>query len=205
MIALIGAGGHCRSCIDAAESSGVMIGGFVDRDHSAQAYDYPRLGDDSWLEEDKAKNFQWVVSVGQIKTCELRRRLFTLVQKNNLEHASIIARTAYVSKRASLGVGIVVMQNSVINASAKVGNNCIINTRALIEHDSLIEDHCHISTGAIVNGGALVRQGTFVGSGAVLAQGVEIAEGCVIGAGAVVCKNIAESGIWVGNPSRRIG
>ena len=74
----------------------------------------------------------------------------------------------------------------------------------MIEHDVMIYDHCHISTGAIINGHSTINEGTLIGSGAVVNQCVEIALDCIIGSSSVVIKSIAESGIYVGNPLRRI-
>ena len=49
---------------------------------------------------------------------------------------------AYISPRAQVADGTIVMHHALINAGARVGRNCIINTKTLVEHDAVIEDHC---------------------------------------------------------------
>jgi acetyltransferase-like isoleucine patch superfamily enzyme len=44
-----------------------------------------------------------------------------------------------------------------------------------------------------------------VGAGSCVVQGVRVCAGAVIGAGSVVVADIAEPGVYAGNPARRIG
>ena len=202
-IVLLGGGGHCRSCIDAIRSTGRQIAGVVDPGSIPMLAGVPRLGDDAWLDTVEARNFCYLVTVGQVTLSPVRRKLFALLRSKNLEIAAIAARTSIVSDEAILGAGTIVLHRAVVNAGAAIGENCIINTGAIVEHDARIGDHCHISTGAIVNGGAETGAGCVIGSGAVVLQGVRIAADVMIGAGAVVTRNIDATGTWVGVPARR--
>jgi len=202
-LALVGGGGHCRSCIDVARSAGLPLGGIVDPAPEAQMLGLPRLGDDAWLETPEARAFQYLVTVGQIDASVVRRRLFDRLREKKLDCATMIAASAIVSTEAALGAGTIVMHRAVVNAGAVVGVNCIVNTGAIIEHDARIGDHCHVSTGATVNGGATVGEGCMIGSGAIVLQGITIAAGVVVGAGAVITKNIGEAGTWIGVPARK--
>ncbi|HEY8948808.1 MAG TPA: NeuD/PglB/VioB family sugar acetyltransferase [Rhizomicrobium sp.] len=202
-LALIGGGGHCRSCIDVARSAGLPLGGIVDPADRAKILDLPRLGDDAWLDMPEARAFQYLVTVGQIDASAVRRRLFDYVRERKLDCATVIAASAIVSTEAALGAGTIVMHRAFINAGATVGANCIVNTGAIVEHDVWIGDHCHVSTGAIVNGGATIGEGCMIGSGAIVLQGVTVAAGAVVGAGAVVAKNIEKAGTWIGVPARK--
>lgn len=171
-IILIGAGGHCRSCIDVIEQGCLFdIAGVVERPSYTEGVsvsEYPILGTDDELPELR-KQFEYaIITVGQIKTPEPRIRLYTLLKKLAFSLPVIISPMAYVSKHASITEGTIVMHHALVNAGARVGANCIIkNTKALVEHDAVVEDHCHISTGAIINGGATIGCGSFVGSNSV--------------------------------------
>lgn len=204
MIAFIGAGGHCRSCIDAAESSGLEIGGIVDPNTSVHTYGYPWLGDDNWLGCEESYMYQWVVTIGQINTPSIRKNIFEKLVLKNLVLGRIVSKSAYVSSHSMIGEGSVILNMALINGSTHVGKNCIINSKALIEHDCVIEDHCHISTGVLINGGTTVGTGCFIGSGSVLSHGINIVSGCTIGIGSVVRNDITEPGVWVGNPLRKV-
>lgn len=186
-IILIGAGGHCRSCIDVIEMEGrFAVAGLVDHPDSTDktpVLGYPVLGTDRDLSNLRKKYDFALVSVGQIKTPTARMQLFERLQILGFKLPVIVSPRAYVSKHANIGAGTIVMHDALINAGASVGENCIINSKALIEHDAIVGSHCHISTGAIINGGADVGQGSFFGSNAVSVQGISIPEQSFICAG----------------------
>jgi len=186
-IILVGAGGHCRSCIDVIEQEGRFdILGIVDKsgqDEPNSVLGYPLIGTDEDLAALRKECGCALVTVGQIKSPVVRIRLFEQLKGLGFELPSIISPRAYVSKHAKVGEGTIVMHDALINAGAVVGANCIINSKALIEHDTEVGSQCHISTGAVVNGEVRVGNGTFFGSNAVSVHGVSIPERSFIRAG----------------------
>ena len=188
-ILLIGGGGHCRSVIDVIEMEGsFMIAGIIDQKEfiGQKVLGYDVIGCDDDLEK-LFESFKYaVVTVGQIKSPDLRIKLFHHLESIGFETPSIVSPRAYLSAHATVENGTIVMHDALINSNAVVGKNCIINSKVLIEHDSVIGDHCHISTGAIVNGGTVVGQGTFFGSNAVSKEYAAIVQRSFIKAGSVV-------------------
>jgi sugar O-acyltransferase (sialic acid O-acetyltransferase NeuD family) len=195
-IILIGAGGHAYSCIDAIEQHGVFqIAGLVGLPDQkfTQHLGYRVIATDNELPE-LVKAYQYaLITIGQIKTAEHRRRLYQKALQLGFQLPIIIAPSAHISPHASLGAGTIVLNGAIINAGTNIGNNCIINSRALIEHQSSIEDHCHISTGAILNGNVVVGSGSFIGSGCILKEGVVIGEDCIVGMGLAVRSNLIDN------------
>lgn len=199
---LVGGGGHCKSVIEAIESSGREVAGILDIAQNVGNYilGYEILGtDDDILKY--VNEYEFVITVGNIKDNSLRRRIAQKIIAEGGVLTTVVANTARISRHAKIGLGTVVLHGAVINAGAIVGENCIINTLANIEHDAIIEDFCHISTGAMVNGNCFVGEGTFLGSQAVMVNGVSITGGCVIAAGAMVRKNIVRKGVYSDNPA----
>ncbi|SEP70640.1 sugar O-acyltransferase, sialic acid O-acetyltransferase NeuD family [Ectothiorhodospira magna] len=131
-----------------------------------------------------------LITVGQIKSPETRKRLFSIIKKNGGQLPVVKSPDAYCSRHATLGEGTILMHGSLINANACIGENCIINSHALIEHDARVAAHCHVSTGARINGGVSISEGCFIGSGAVIREGVEIGSGAIIGAGQIVMRDV---------------
>lgn len=199
---MVGGGGHCRSLIDVAESSGYSVLGVLDLpENVGKEFLSTRVigtDDDIPAYVDKAL---YVIAVGSIKDPSTRIRLYERVKAAGGKLATVVASTARVSEYATLGEGTIVMHHALVNAGAKIGRNVILNSFADIEHDSVIGDHCHVSTGAIVNGGCRVENACFIGSGAVLVQGITIGEGIVIGAGSLVVDSISTKGVYAGNPA----
>lgn len=206
-VVLIGAGGHCLSCIEVIESTGQwIIEGIVDRpefrDRVVLGYSVFGCDDDLVRLAERYKHA--LVCVGQVGPDETRIRLFKRAIESGFILPTIVASFACVSNHATIAAGSIVFQGSCVNAGVSIGSNCIINTGAIIEHDAKIGDHCHISTGAIVNGDCAVGDGCFIGSGAILKHGVKIVSRTTIGAGAVVTKDIDCAGVYVGCPAKEL-
>lgn len=193
---VIGGGGHFRSCLDVIETQGEFrVVGIVDVPEkkgdqvqgckiTASEDDLPSLiNDHTWF----------LVTIGQIKTPEPRRRVFVKLKDLGAQIPVIVSPLAHVSRHAALGEGTIVMHHALVNAGARVGRNCIINTKALLEHDVVIGDHCHVATASVVNGGAEVGDNTFIGSGTVIKQYIRIGSNLVVPAGERVMRDLRES------------
>ena len=188
-IVLIGGGGHCKSVIDVIEQEGKFkIVGIVDKPEllDSKVLGYSVIGNDSDLSSLVKKYQCALITVGQIKSPDLRIKLFSLANKVGFFLPSIISPRAYVSKHAVVGKGTIVMHDVLINTNAKIGDNCIINTKSIVEHGSNIGDHCHISTNAVINGDVVVGSGSFIGSGAVTKEGIRINDNFFAKAGSII-------------------
>ncbi|WP_273428504.1 acetyltransferase [Chitinibacter tainanensis] len=205
-LVLIGAGGHSRSCLDVALTSGWEVAGFLDPKPEATIFDFTRLGGDEWLDNlgSRKNDYSFHVAVGQIKGADVRRKIFNDILQRQLPIATLIALDASVSKFAQIGQGCTIHHHAIINAATSISSNCIINTSAVIEHDVTVGAHSHISTGAILNGGVQIGDGCMIGSRAVILPGLKLASNTIIGAGAVVTKSIESAGTWMGVPARRV-
>jgi sugar O-acyltransferase (sialic acid O-acetyltransferase NeuD family) len=200
-IVLLGAGGHCKSCIDLVESTECYsILGIIDKTLPANSdfLGYRILGDDDCLLEFRNHAEFALVATGQIRSPLIRIRLYELLTNAGFQTPALISPFAYVSKHAKVMDGSTVHHGAIINAYAYIGHNSIINSQALIEHDTCIGPHCHISTGAKLNGNVSVDSGTFIGSGAIIGNDVQIGPNCVISAGSVVLRDLPPS-TWVRN------
>ena len=202
---LIGGGGHCKSVIDVAECLGYNIIGILDRPTEVGkcVLGYEVIGTDDDMKR-FAKEADFIVTVGQIKSPELRIRLHKQLTVAGCSLATLVSPIAHVSHHATVGEGSVIMHQSVVNANAHIGKGCIINTFANIEHDVVVGDYCHISTGAMINGGVHIANGTFIGSQSVINQGIKINKSIVLASLSVVNRDIDCEGIYAGSPAKII-
>lgn len=188
-IILVGGGGHCRSVIDVIEAEAKFkVAGIIDKaEYLGEAVlNYKVIGSDRDFQELSREYKYALVTIGQIKTSDLRMKLYERVKNAGFMVPTIVSPRAYVSKYAQLGEGTVIMHDALVNANVVIGKNCIINTKALIEHDSQVGDHCHISTSVTVNGGVHIADSCFIGSNAVTKEGIEINEGSFVKAGQLI-------------------
>ena len=207
---LIGGGGHCKAIIDVALSAHRSVMGILDNalEKGSRVLGVPVIGDDSDIKsivEQYGDDVEFLISVGQIKSAEVRRRISDeIINAGGALATPLVSPSAHIAKGAKVGNGTVVMHNAVINADAVVGENCIINTGAIVEHDCTVGNFVHISTGAIMNGVSLIGDNSFVGSHATIANTIKVCANAVIGAGAVVVDHISQSGTYCGVPAKRL-
>ena len=193
-IILIGAGGHCKSCIDVIEiQKKFKIVGLVDNKKKFFMINYKIIGEDKELKKFSKKAQYALITTGQIKNSKIRESLFNKALNNGFKFPTIISPIAYVSKHASIGQGTIVMHGSIINAGAKIGKNCIINSKSLVEHDAIIGDHCHLATRSTVNGGVIIKNNTFIGSGSVIRQNIKIGKNCLVNVNLFVRKHLKDN------------
>lgn len=196
---LVGGGGHCRSAIDVIESCGnFLINGIVDNNLSGSMLGYPVLGGDDSLEKIFSNIKHAFVTVGQVKSPEIRIRIYERLLAVGYSLPTIIANSASFSKHAIVEQGSILMHGTVVVSGTKVGANVIINNHALIDHDCTIGDHCHISTGVKINGNVLVGKNCFIGSGAIVREGVHIGPDSFVAMGSVVTKSLGPNTIFNG-------
>jgi sugar O-acyltransferase (sialic acid O-acetyltransferase NeuD family) len=197
-IILLGAGGHCKSCIEVISGvSKYSILGIIDKDGASTKHilGHDVIGTDKDLESILNRCSSVLVTVGQIKSPEIRISLFEKAKTLGFNFPVIRSHHSYISKSAQIGEGTILLHHSLINSSVKVGVNCIINTTALIEHDARIGSHCHVSTGAIINGGVIVEDRCFIGSGSIIHEGVTIGADSIISAGQVIRKDVPSNSV----------
>ncbi len=188
-IVLIGGGGHCKSCIDVIEQEKKFeIKGILDvaEKVGTKILGYEIIGTDDDIEKFVNEGCCFLITVGQIKSANLRIKLFEKVKNAGGKVATVVSPRAYVSKHASVDEGTIVMHDALINADAKIGKNCIINTKSLIEHECIIKDNCHIAVGAVIAGEAEIGEETFVGANSTIVQCVKIPSKSFIKAGSLV-------------------
>ncbi|MGE4553638.1 MAG: acetyltransferase [Desulfovibrionaceae bacterium] len=198
-LALIGGGGHCRSCLDVIEAQGrYQVAAVLDLPERVgqEVLGHPITGTEADIPELARAGFEFLVTLGQIHKPQRRMEIFAAILAAGGRPATVISPLARVSPLARLGAGTIVMHFALVNAGAEVGRNCILNSHCLVEHDVRVGDHCHVSTGAILNGGAALGEGSFLGSRSVVREGLRLGRRVVVGMGAAVFQPLAD-GQWL--------
>jgi FlaA1/EpsC-like NDP-sugar epimerase len=129
-LVLFGAGGHARACIDVIEEQDryKVVGLIGLQEEVGKTVDgYEVIASEQNLSEISRYAPYALVAVGQIKSAHKRINLYKNAIESGFELAIVISPHAYVSSRAQVGFGTIVMHGAVINSNAKVGTNCIVN------------------------------------------------------------------------------
>ena len=197
---IFGAGGHTRSLISLLINCGFEIPGIYDETYTSSHKEIINsiqlLGE---LSNYKSKD-NLVLSYGDNKK---RKDLF-LKYSNEVYKGNICHSTSFIDVTAKLGQSNFVFARTILNANVNIGDNNIINTAAILEHEVELGSHNHISVGTIICGRSKIGNHCFIGAGAVVNDKLEICDHVTIGSNAVVINSIKESGVYVGNPVRKI-
>ena len=204
-IVVYGAGGHARVVLELMDRAAINpIVGIVD--------DTPEL----W--NTRIDGITVVGSVEKlghlIKVLHARRAAIAIgdnaLRKKFGDHArglglrlpALVHPSAYVSPKAQLGDGTVVMAGAVVGPHARIGELGIINTRASVDHDCLIGDAVHIAPGVTLAGNVTVGDHALVGVGACVLPGLCIGDNAIVGAGSTVIRDVASGTTVAGCPAR---
>lgn len=177
-IVVVGAGGHGKSVADLLLlQKEYELAGFVDDTYPeiSDVWGFPVLGR---MSADTLSSLHENVGcvVVAIGNNALRESIFKLVDGLGLVMPRIVHPNAFVSPRAILGNGCVVMANAVIGTEARLGDGVIINAGAIVDHHAVVDDFGHLGVNASMAGGAYLGRLAWAQAGVALGYGVSIPE-----------------------------
>jgi sugar O-acyltransferase (sialic acid O-acetyltransferase NeuD family) len=199
VFAMMAPGGQARVLVDAALEAGIEIAGLLDDSERTEYFGIPVMGPlDAWREH---------LDAGFILGIHARQRLEVgqSILSAGARVLTVVHPRAYVSPRASVGLGVGIMHGVTVHPDARIEDYAIVNANASIDHDCLLEVGAQIGPGVTFPGGVIVRRFASVGAGVVARPGVTIGEGATVGAGAVLTKDVPAGETWAGNPARALG
>ena len=131
----------------------------------------------------------------------------TIVQPSNLYECTIgdgsfVGPFCEIQKGVTIGAGTKVQSHSFICELVEIGNDCFIGHGVVFINDVF-------SDGGPAGGDASKWKATSIGNHVSIGSNatllpVSVCDHVVIGAGAVVTKDIAEPGVYAGNPAKRL-
>jgi sugar O-acyltransferase (sialic acid O-acetyltransferase NeuD family) len=198
------------NCIDIAEAVELLarrgepwsVAGFLDDDasrHGRLVAGYPVLGGLA-----RAVSFPDARFVNGIGSATSYRRKPELIAQAGLPEeawATVIHPTAFVSPRARVGPGSVVLANCSVCAGASVGRHVMILPNSVVSHDAVVEDYATIATGVCISGFCRVGAGSYLGTNCSIRERLQVGEGALVGMGAVVTRDVPAAAVVVGNPA----
>ena len=119
-------------------------------------------------------------------------------------YISVIHPTAVMSKWVEIGEGSVITAGTILTCNVKIGKHVHLNLHTTIGHDCEIGDFCTTTPGVNVSGICKFGECVYLGTNSSIRQGINICDNVTIGMGGVVVKDITESGVYIGNPLKKM-
>ena len=194
---VVGAGGHAKVVIDAAEAAGHAVVGVV-----GTAADAPEVLGHAVV--DSAEGIEadgFIVAIGDNTT---RARFFAQYAATGLAPAVVVHPSVIVGTDVELGGGTFVAAGVVINTGAHIGVDSILNTGCSVDHDCVIGAHAHIGPQVALCGAVTLGEGALLGVGSCAAPRASVGAWTVVGAGAAVVDELPAHSVCVGVPARPV-
>lgn len=197
---IIGAGGFAKTVIDSLDHKKYDIKGFIDTFKTGEHQGYPILGESLDIIREP-NQYVYFIAIGDP---DYRALWMDLLEEKQLSTINVIDRTSIVSERSRLGTCIYIGKMAIVNCDSELEDGVVINTRALVEHGNYISYCTNISTNVVLNGDVSIGIKSFIGSCTVVNGQLKIGNSSIIGSGSVVIRDIPDSVVVAGAPTKFI-
>lgn len=190
--------------MDLIEDCGHSIAGLYHYNHTRTNESYSNAKIDGCFEDllnrSSLKGMNFALSMGDIT---VRKELYDRILAKGGNVPTLIHPTAIISKRASIGDGVIILPQSIIQADVCIGNNTVVTINSTIAHTSHIGNHCMISGHCIIGAYIQLCDSVQIGQGSVLVSGKVkvVGENSILGAGSVLREDMRPHSVYVGNPA----
>ncbi len=137
------------------------------------------------------------------KHLNIRQELFGKFD-GKVPFGRLLHSSSYIDQTAEIGEGVIIYPCCCIDANTYVAPNSILNLSCTIAHDCTIGAHSFLAPRVAIAGFVTTRERCFFGINTTISDTLSIVAETQTGAGAVVINDIKVSGLYVGNPIKKI-
>lgn len=188
--ALIGYGGHAREVMS---QMGVKLPCFVDDKYSVEGT-IP-------LSDFDPDEYEIMVAVADSKS---RFEIVQRLPKETQYFTWIHPTTLIMNDDIEIGCGSFIGAYTILTTNIKIGKHAILNRGNQIGHDCVIGSFFSAMPGSIVSGNVIIKDMVYMGNNSSIREKISVCGNTTIGMNCAVVKDISESGIYVGIPSKKI-
>ncbi len=144
--------------------------------------------------------FDVIVAIGD----PIQRKLAVESLPHNTTFTKLIHPTAIISKWVEIGEGSIITAGCILTCNIKIGKHAQLNLNTTIGHDCIIGDYFTTAPGANISGNCRFDNNVYFGTGSAVKQNIKICCDVTIGMGGIVTSDINESGVYIGNPVKKL-
>lgn len=203
-VAILGAGGHAKMCIDLIRALGEWhIVGILDTIHpiGSEVMGVPVIGHDTevdfqWLRNEGVQ--EMVNGIGLVENHRKRGAIHTRLRGAGFRLPNLIHPRAIVEPSSSMGTGNQIMAGAIVGSDVSIGDGCIINSGCIVSHDCRIGNDVHLAPGSILAGSVVVDDRALVGMGSTVYLRVRIGQDALVPNGTAVMRDVSDREVMRG-------
>lgn len=196
---IIGGGGQSRVILDSVDRHAYKEIYIADPNLNVnEIYGIKAIPD---VEELFGDDVEVIVGIGDnfIRSKVVRELEKRLVEVN---FATVVHPTAYISNTASVGRGTVICAGSHIGPYSQIGDHVIVNTHSIVDHDCKLNTGCSTGPNSTLAGKVEVGEYSIIAISATVSNGVKIGKHVLVAACSCVLSDIkTDCTFWSGVPA----
>lgn len=145
--------------------------------------------------------YEVLVAVG---TPQFRVDIVNRLPKNTKYFTFIHPSAQILDKDINIGEGSIICADCVLTTNIIIGKHSHLNLQTTIGHDCRIGDFFTTAPGAKISGNCNIGNSVYIGTNSSVKEKIKIVSEVTIGLMAGVVKDITESGVYIGTPSKII-
>ena len=189
-LALFGYGGHAREVACQIDQEVTF---FVDDEY---ANDIPKP-----ISEFNPEEYLMMVAVADSRD---RKAIVDRLPKETKYFTFIHPTVQIMDDNIEVVEGSFIGSNSILTTNVKLGKHALLNRGNHIGHDCFIGDYFSAMPNAVIGGNVWIDNKVYLGSCSNIREKIKIVANTTVGMNAAVVKNITESGVYVGVPTKKI-
>lgn len=144
--------------------------------------------------------YEVVVAIGNSND---REKIINSLPKNT-KYFTFIHKSVQIFDKIEIGEGSIICANSILTTNIKIGKHAQLNRATNISHDVVIGDYFTTAPNVHISGNCKIGNNVYLGVNSCTREKIEICDNVIIGLNSGVVKNITESGVYIGTPTKKI-
>ena len=133
-----------------------------------------------------------------------RKYYAEIIEKKGGQFMSIISKSAFVNKTASIGEGSFVAGWTCISDNVVLGKHAVVHVFSALGHDVKVGDYCTIEAYSFLGGYAKMGNESVMHVRSTFIRTKSIGNNVEVGSSSVVMRNVADGLHVFGNPAKKI-
>lgn len=151
------------------------------------------------FKQEKFRSLHFIPTLGYLSK-NLKFQILNYLLENKYTIFSFIHPTAFVSKNAKIGRGVIIYPMCNIDQGVTVDDGTILLNSSIVAHDTYIGKCTYLAPGVCLSGLIHVGDLCFIGTSATLANNIKVGNNSTIAMGTCLTKDIDENSFVIGNP-----